>query len=161
MAGDNAALHDGRRDTIDPLNTYLTDDHARCNGLLRRIEQSVAAARWPDARREVTALRDALERHLLIEERIGFIEAVLGNVLTHTATMRAEQLRIRHVAQRLDDAVAGQNAHGFVTQAEALLLAMPVHGAKAEPVLHPVSGHVSGSGASAILGAVNPCAIAA
>ena len=106
-------------------------------------------------------MRDALERHLLIEERIGFIEAVLGNVLTHTATMRAEQLRIRHVAQRLDDAVAGQNAHGFVTQAEALLLAMPVHGAKAEPVLHPVSGHVSGSGASAILGAVNPRAITA
>ena len=144
---------------MDPLNTYLTDDHARCNGLLRRIEQSVAAARWPDARGEVTALRHALERHLLIEERIGFIEAVLGHVDSHTAAMRSEQLHIRQVAQRLDDAVDAQNAQNFAGQAEALLLAMHLHGARAEPVLHPLIGHVSGH--RELPGAATACAIAA
>ena len=116
---------------IDPLNSYLTDDHARCNGLLRRIGQSAAAARWPDARREVTALQHSLERHLLIEERIGFIEAGLGHVDEHSGAMRAEQRYIRHLALRLDDAVTARNAQGLAIQAEALLLAMHQHGAQA------------------------------
>lgn len=114
---------------IDPLNTYLTDDHARCNGLLRRIGQSAAAARWPDARRELTALQHSLERHMLIEERIGYIEAGLGHMDEHAAAMRAEQRYIRHVALRLGEAVATQNAQDLAVQAEALLLAMHQHGA--------------------------------
>ena len=116
---------------IDPLNTYLTDDHARCNGLLRRIGLSAAAARWPDARREVTALQHSLERHLLIEERIGFIEAGLGHMDEHAAAMRAEQRYIRHVVLGLGDAVTAQNAQGLAIQAEALLLAMHQHGQQA------------------------------
>ena len=114
---------------IDPLNTYLSEDHARCNGLLRRIGLSVAAARWPDARREVTALRHSLERHLVIEERIGFIEAVLGHLDAGTVAMRAQQRHIRQVAQQLDDAVSARNAHSLAIQAEALMLAMQLQAA--------------------------------
>ena len=109
-------------------SNYLTDDPARCGALLRRIQQSVGAARWPDARREVAAFQSALERHLLIEERINFIESVLGHAQSHTAAMRAEHARIRSEAQRLGEVVAVRNAQGFAMHAETLLLAIHLHG---------------------------------
>ena len=69
-------------------------------------------------------MRHSLERHLVIEERIGFIEAVLGHLDARTVAMRAHQRHIRQLAQRLDDAVSTRNAPSLAIQADALLLAM-------------------------------------
>lgn len=125
---------------MDTLGTYLTHDHERCDGLLRRTQQSVSGARWPDARRDMAAFQYALERHLLIEERIIFpaFESALGHAVSPTATMRAEHLRIRAVAQRMADAVAAASPGEFVKHAEALLLTMHQHSEKEEGVLYPM-----------------------
>ena len=125
---------------METLGNYLTDDHARCDALLRHAQQSVGASRWIEARRDAAAFRYALERHLLIEERIIFpaFEAALGHAASPTAAMRAEHLRIRAVAQRLADAIEAHSAQDFVTHAEALLLTMHVHSEKEEGVLYPM-----------------------
>lgn len=142
-------------DTMDTLGNYLTEDHERCDMLLRRTHQAVGASLWPDARREAAAFQYALERHLLIEERIIFpaFEAALGHAASPTAAMRAEHLRIRAVAQRLADAVDARSAHDFIRHAEALLLTMHLHCEKEEGVLYPMIERVLGRRCPDLLGA--------
>lgn len=125
---------------METLGSYLTEDHVRCDILLRRTQQFVGAGRWPEARREMTAFQYALERHLRIEERIVFpaFEAAIGPAISPTATMRAEHTRIRAVAQRLGDAVNALCTHDFVKHGEALLLAMHLHSEKEEGLMYPM-----------------------
>jgi hemerythrin-like domain-containing protein len=125
---------------METLGTYLTNDHERCDALLRQTQQSVGAARWREARCDMAAFQYALERHLLIEERIIFpaFEFALGHAVSPTAVMRAEHLRIRAVAQRLADSVDAFSAQDFVMHAEALLLTLHQHCEKEEGVLYPM-----------------------
>lgn len=122
------------------LSDYLIDDHARCDRLLGQAQQSVGAAHWTDARRDVAAFRYALERHVLIEERIVFpaFECALGTAASPTAAMRADHLRVRALAQRLSNAVVAQSAQEFVRHAESLLLTLHQHSEKEEGVLYPM-----------------------
>lgn len=131
---------------MDTLGNYLTEDHARCDQLLHRTHEAVEAASWPHARRAAAAFRYALERHLLIEERIIFpaFEVALGHASSPTDAMRAEHLRIRAVAQRLADAVDARSPQDFVRHAEALLLTMHLHSEKEEGVLYPMIERVLG-----------------
>lgn len=131
---------------MDTLGGYLTEDHGRCDALLRTTEYSVGGANWPQAWRDVRAFQHALERHLLIEERIIFpaFEASVGHALSPTAAMRAEHLRIRAVAQRLSDAVEAHSAADFLKHAETLLLTMHQHSEKEEGVLYPMIERVLG-----------------
>ena len=131
---------------MDTLGNYLTEDHARCDLLLRRTHLAVGTANWPEARREAAAFQYALERHLLIEERIVFpvFELALGHAASPTDAMRAEHSRIRAVTQRLADAVDARSAQDFVKHAEALLLTMHLHSEKEEGVLYPMIERVLG-----------------
>ncbi len=140
---------------MQTLGNYLTDDHERCDLLLRRTERLVGAGQWSEARREVAAFQYALERHLLIEERIVFpaFEAALGHAVSPTDAMRAEHLRIRAVAQRLTDAVAALSAQDFVKHAETLLLTMHQHSEKEEGVLYPMVERVLARRCQDLLGA--------
>ncbi len=140
---------------MESLSTYLTDDHERCDVLLRRTQRFVGAGHWQEARREVGAFQYALERHLLIEERIIFpaFESALGHAVSPTAAMRAEHLRIRAVAQRLSDAVAALSAEEFVKHAETLLLTMHQHSEKEEGVLYPMIERVLARRCPDLLGA--------
>ena len=139
---------------MDTLGSYLTDDHQRCDALLRRTQQCVGAARWPDARRAMGAFQYGLERHLLIEERIIFpaFETALGHATSPTAMMRAEHLRIRGAAQRLTDAVDALSTHDFVRHAETLLLTMHLHCEKEEGMLYPMIERVLGRRCQKLLG---------
>ena len=109
---------------MENLGTYLTDDHERCDALLRSTQQFVGAANWADARRAIGAFQYALERHFLIEERILYpaFEVALGHATSPTVQMRAEHLRIRAGAQRLTDAVDALSAQDFMKHAETFLL---------------------------------------
>ena len=140
-------------DTLDTLGTYLTDDHQRCDALLRSTQKGVGAARWADARRAMGVFQYALERHLLIEERILFpaFEAALGHTTSPTVLLRAEHLRIRAAAQRLTDAVDALSAQDFMKHAETFLLTMHLHSEKEEGVLYPMIERVLGRRCPALL----------
>lgn len=125
---------------MDTLQSYLTEDHTRCDALFRRAQRAVASARWNEAKQDMTAFQYALERHLLLEERIVFpaFERAIGSAVAPTAAMRSEHLRIRAVAQRLADSVAQRDTGAFVNHADALLLVLHQHSEKEEGVLYPM-----------------------
>ena len=124
---------------METLGSYLEQDHAHCDQLFKTVNRSVRTMRWLQAAHDMGAYQNALERHLLIEERIVFpaYEKALGNAVTPTASMRAEHLRIRAVAQRLRDAVRDRDGDAFLDHAEALLLVMHQHSEKEEGILYP------------------------
>ena len=140
---------------METLGSYLTDDHGRCDALLRNAEHAVGTASWQQAWRDVRAFQHALERHLMIEERIIFpaFEAALGRGVSPTAAMRAEHLRIRALAQRMADAVEGQRGADFLKHAEALLLTMHQHSETEEGVLYPMIERVLGPRCAQLLDA--------
>ena len=125
---------------MDTLGSYLTQDHGRCDALLRQAQQAIGGLDWRQARLDIAAFELALERHLLIEERIIFpaFERAIGSAAAPTAAMRAEHLRIRAVAQRLCSAVGAQDAQAFLNHADALLLVLHQHSEKEEGVLYPM-----------------------
>lgn len=151
------------------MGRYLTQDHALCDALFRKAQHAVGNADWRQARQAMAAFQHALERHMLIEERILYpaFERAIGRAVSPTEAMRSDHLRIRAIAQRLSDAVAASDMDGFVTHAEALLLLQHQHSEREEGVLYPmierVLAHNSGEVLDAMraYGAYDLCASAA
>lgn len=129
-----------REITMDTLSSYLTDDHERCDALMRYVGKSIGEGQWLQARHAMAAFHDALERHLLIEERILFaaFEEALGRAASPTAAMRSEHLRIRAVLQRMSESVKERDGRAFGIHAEVLLLVLHQHSEKEEGVLYPM-----------------------
>jgi iron-sulfur cluster repair protein YtfE (RIC family) len=154
---------------MDTMSSYLSQDHARCDALFRVALQSVRGARWRQAGLDMAAFQHALERHLLVEERILFpaFERAIGHAVSPTAAMRAEHLRIRAVAQRLSDTAASGDMNAFFKHAEALLLVLHQHDEKEEGVLYPMIERVLAHRSASLLdamqafGAYDECASAA
>jgi hemerythrin-like domain-containing protein len=142
---------------VGTLSNYLDGDHRHCDALLRRASTVVRAAQWPAARRAMAAFQNALERHLLIEERVLFpaFERALGSDTGPTIAMRGEHLRIRAVAQRLADSVRANDTDAFATHAEVLLLVMHQHGEKEDGVLYPMIERVLGPRCEQVLEAMH------
>jgi hemerythrin-like domain-containing protein len=141
---------------VGTLSSYLDGDHRQCDALLRRASAVVHAAQWPEARRAMAAFQNALERHLLIEERVLFpaFERSVGCDTGPTSAMRGEHLRIRAVAQRLANSVQARDADAFATHAEVLLLVMHQHGEKEDGVLYPMIERVLGQRCEQVLDAM-------
>ena len=129
---------------MDTIASYLADDHHRCDALLTRACASVRAARWTQAVRELADYADAIERHLLLEERIIFpafeaaIARVAGKAVPPTAEMRAEHLRIRAVVQRMRNSLHGCDTVAFFDHADSLALFISLHSEKEEGMLYPL-----------------------
>ncbi|MES2017616.1 MAG: hemerythrin domain-containing protein [Pseudomonadota bacterium] len=134
---------------METIGSYLEQDHAHCDALLR---QALHSAR----RTDMAAFQHALERHLLIEERILFtaFENAIGRANSPTLAMRSEHLRIRAVAQRLCDTVAAGDKLTFVKHAEALLLVLHQHSEREEGVLYPMIERVLARSSADLVGAM-------
>ena len=141
---------------MDNLGSYMTQDHGRCDALFRQTQHAVGRADWRQARGDIAAFQCALERHLLIEERIIFpaFERAIGSAVGPTAAMRAEHLRIRAVAQRLCNAVGARDAQAFVNHADALLLVLHQHSEKEEGVLYPMIERILARSCQDLLGTI-------
>ncbi len=134
---------------METMTSFLEQDHLRCDDLFRLTNESACLGRWPQAAREMASFADAVERHLLIEERILFpaYEQAFRHAITPTASMRSEHLRIRAMVQRLSDAVAARDVITFFIHADAYLLLMHQHSQQEEGILYPrierVLAHIS------------------
>ena len=145
-----------RESMMQTISSYLEQDHAHCDALLRQAQQAVRGAGWHQARLDIASFQHALERHLLIEERILYpaFERAIGRAVSPTAAMRGEHLRIRAVAQRLSDTVAARDLGGFIKHAESLLLMLHLHSEKEEGVLYPMIERVLAHRSADVTGAM-------
>lgn len=75
---------------MDTIGSYLAHEHTRCAALLVPACSAARRGHWGQARRAVAEFCHALERHLLIEERIAFpaYEQMVGRAVSFTAASR-------------------------------------------------------------------------
>jgi len=141
---------------MDNMGRYLTQDHALCDTLFRKTQRAVGNASWHEARQAMAHFQHALERHMLIEERILYpaFERAIGRAVSPTEDMRADHLRIRAMAQRLSDAVIASDMDAFVTHAEALLLLQHQHSEREEGMLYPMIDRVLARSSADVLDAM-------
>ncbi len=134
---------------METLTNFMAQDHFHCDGLFRLANESACLGRWPQAVLEMATFSDAIERHLLIEERVLFpaYEQAFRHAIAPTASMRSEHLRIRAMVQRLSDSVKEKDVISFFKHSDAFLLLMHQHAQQEEGILYPrmerVLAHIS------------------
>ncbi|NHZ65797.1 hemerythrin domain-containing protein [Massilia sp. CCM 8694] len=133
-------MHKQQETTMDTIGSYLEADHVRCDALFADARRAVRKGLWREAGNCFAAFCHALERHLLIEERIVFpaFENAIGAASAPTAAMRSEHLRIRGVAQRLSNALRERDTEAFLNHADTLGIVLYQHSEKEEGVLYPM-----------------------
>ncbi len=141
---------------METIATYMEQDHDHCDALFRLANESMCLGRWLQAGREMATFAHAIERHLLLEERVLFpaYEYALGHAIAPTSAMRSEHLRIRAVVQRLADAVGAHDSVAFFNHADAYLLLMHQHSQKEEGVLYPSIARVLAHASKDLLNAM-------
>lgn len=141
---------------METIGSYLGADHERCDALFVAACKAAAAGDWTRAGNDFAGFRHALERHLLIEERILFpaFERALGRAIPPTAAMRAEHLRIRGVVQRLLNSLAERDCAAFLGHADTLGVVMYQHSEKEEGVLYPMIERVLARSCNDLVGAM-------
>jgi len=129
------------------ISEYLNNDHRRCDGLLADAEAAVGTRDWARAAPLWSAFRHAIERHLLMEERVLFpaFEARTGNTLGPTEVMRSEHADMRGLLGDLSAAVGQHDSESFLALSDTLLVLLQQHNLKEEQVLYPMTGEVLGS----------------
>lgn len=139
LAGENAASSTGKN-TVETISSYLSNDHARCEALYGQMRLALDDGQWQQAERAFQCLRDALERHMLVEERIVFTiyEKAIHALTAPTAAMRAEHLRLRGIVQRLADVLRLRQMDAADHHANNLHAALQQHHHAEEDKLYPM-----------------------
>ncbi|WP_167079985.1 hemerythrin domain-containing protein [Massilia aquatica] len=125
---------------MDTIGSYLEADHVRCDALFADARRAVRKGLWREAGHAFATFCHALERHLLMEERIVFpaFERAIGAASAPTASMRSEHLRIRGVVQRLSNSLRERDTEAFLDHANTLGIVLYQHSEKEEGVLYPM-----------------------
>lgn len=125
---------------MDTIGRYLEVDHAHCDALFADARRAVRKGLWREAEQAFATFCHALERHLLMEERIVFpaFENAIGAASAPTASMRSEHLRIRGMVQRLSNALRERDTEAFLIHAGTLGIVLYQHSEREEGVLYPM-----------------------
>ena len=99
------------------ITDFMTNDHRACDDIFALAEESVANGKWPKAKTEFANFCAEIERHLVMEDRDGYLglsETLM--VLTQQHNMKEEQM-LYHMM----DQTFGAEATALLTRAGAAL----------------------------------------
>jgi len=131
----------------------MTDEHHRCDDLFAQAEALVGASKWSEARAELEAFRQAIERHLTKEEDVLFpsFEQVTGSTMGPTQVMRMEHVQMRELINEMLDALTHEDRDRYLGLSETLLVMMQQHNIKEEQILYPMSDQALADKAETLL----------
>lgn len=114
---------------METIFSYLIRDHARCSSLFAQLGADVRAGDWHKAIGSVSALQDALARHVEIEEKLVFkpFDALLTLAPSPTSALCAEHERIAGVLSRVEQSVLACDEPEFIKHATTLRLVLMLH----------------------------------
>ena len=132
---------------------YLTEDHARCDGLFAEAENAVASGDWSAATKQFGAFQAATLRHFLLEEDILFpmFEAATGAASGPTVVMRSEHAQCKVTMDNMAEAVTTQDANSYLGNSETLLMLIRQHNLKEEQILYPMITRALGTSADGLI----------
>src|SRR5262245_5993745 len=132
---------EGQETTFETVTRYLSWDHDRLDAILASTAQEVDESRMADAAKTYEEFDQGLRRHIRIEEELLFplFEARTGVSSGPTVVMRAEHREIEKAIGLMRDALARQDAPGFLDALRFLRSVLLDHNAKEEHVLYPTT----------------------
>ncbi|MFO1361776.1 MAG: hemerythrin domain-containing protein [Burkholderiales bacterium] len=138
------------------INATMSGDHRACDARFATAEGAAASGDWTQAAAEFAAFRDAMERHLKLEEEALFpaFEKHTGSAAGPTEAMRMEHAEMRDLFERLAAAAEARDGDEFLGLAETLNLLMQQHNMKEEQVLYVLMDESLGSEAESLLAAL-------
>jgi len=118
----------------------LAEQHARLRAVLDTVSERVQAGRSAGARRGFRAFRQALTRHIGVEEEVLFplFEVRVGLVGGPTALMREEHRQLLGLVERMGETLNGRPgaAEAFSEARQRFEEAFRTHAAKEERFLY-------------------------
>lgn len=138
---------------MESISSFLANDQARCNALFAQAQAALDDCHWPLAARAFACFGDALERHLLCEERIVFpaYEKAIRAASTPASAMRSEHLRIRGIMQRLANAVQRRVSVESIDHAATLRSVLDRHTEVEQATFYPMLERVLGERQHALI----------
>ena len=126
------------------ITAFLTIDHRHCDDLFAAAAQAAERGDWARCRERFDAFRQALMRHMTIEEQMLFpaFEQATGISEGPTRVMRHEH---QELLARLDDvsaAISAGDAARFLASVGSFTALMTLHSTKEENVLYPMCDEV-------------------
>ncbi len=122
------------------IKEFMEKDHQRCDRLFAEAESLVSESRWEEGESAFHEMREAIERHFSMEEKLFFprFEAVSGMTMGPTQVMRQEHEQMRALFDDMEESLKAREADAYLGDSETLLIMMQQHNAKEEQVLYPM-----------------------
>lgn len=122
------------------IQTFMAEDHRRCDDLLAEAEEAMAKNDTAAALAAFEHFRAATLAHFESEEKTLFptFEAKTGMTMGPTQVMRMEHVQMRGLLEAAAQALAAGDADDYLGHAETLLIMMQQHNLKEENVLYPM-----------------------
>jgi hemerythrin-like domain-containing protein len=127
--------------TAASLVDYFTSHHRACDGGWAEVEAAAEAGDAAAMAAYWQRFRNALLRHLAMEEQLMFpaFEAATGMTGGPTQVMRMEHEQMRGVLEQMSAAVARGDADELVDQGDTLNILIQQHNMKEEGMLYPMA----------------------
>jgi len=137
------------------LADVLLQHHRHCDRFFSVALEAAAASDWAGFKRQIAALRDALERHIAFEEGELFpaFEEATGLRQGPTEVMRAEHGEMRDLLDALGAAQPRIDPEGCRAELEQLRAILQAHNVKEESVLYPACDQLLGARSDLLDGA--------
>lgn len=134
------------------VSDSLTEHHREFDRLIAAALQAADARDWPAYRARVTALRDALEAHIELEESYLMPAFVRGTPQAAgvTETMRAEHMEMRTLLARLAAAAPAVDPEGCRAELDSLRGTLRRHSAQEEGMLYKACEKLPAAQAAAL-----------
>ncbi len=125
---------------MNPIRTFMTQDHRDCDELLATAEQAIAAQAWDSANTAFAQFQHAVLQHFAAEEGLLFpaFEEKTGMHSGPTQVMRSEHIQMRELMEAARHALLAKDADDYEGHAETLLFMQQQHNMKEENVLYPM-----------------------
>ncbi|HEV2548859.1 MAG TPA: hemerythrin domain-containing protein [Stellaceae bacterium] len=121
------------------LSEVFRRDHQRLEEIIGEVERRVATGEWPQALAGFTSFREAIERHMAVEEQWLFPVAETDDVPASsalTATLRKGHRDLRVFFEELQDALAARDDEEFRQTAATMRELLRLHDEKEEVELY-------------------------
>lgn len=122
------------------INSFMTDDHRRCDDFLAEAEMALGKGDLPAARSAFEQFRTAMLEHFDFEEKALFprFEARTGMSSGPTTVMRGEHMQMRGLLDDAQAALAAPDGGDYPGLVETLIILMQQHNMKEENILYPM-----------------------
>jgi len=131
----------------------MGNDHRECDEIFAETENAIVVGNWDAVNSELDKMSTVFLRHFKMEEEILFpeFESSTGMSCGPTQVMRMEHEQMRHMIQKLADAIKQQDKSSALGFCETFNILVQQHNSKEEMILYTMADNILANNADEII----------